>query len=525
MKKHILYTAAFCAMTVGLSACDAFLDEDSRTNLPLAESFKTKEQVNAVVAGIYGAVDGNNFYHIRINEIASDDGDIYRGVPWSPAFPSSDNLSLTGGIPSVSDQNIYNAWLSSYTAINCANNLLDNITPEGVGGDEVIYRQFVAEARFLRAFHLFNLVRWFGNVPMPLTAPKATDPATMNLPRVSQERVYEQIIDDFTFASQNLPDRHKYPDQARVSRGTAHAYLGKVYLTMYGWPLHVEEALDEALRHLQIVITDGGDFGYKMARGEGEFDNAYIPIFDPEQFSKYGEGEYVFGVRPAGNDRSRSGYCGLFFRNAEIKPTTELWSGNQKLFNFTDNRMQVSFSGFTASKNYPTVQIGQYQFNEVLDNYFNYPASAACFKYQDIVRGVTGYDFLRSVYYYMRYTEVVMMRAEIYCEKRMLAEAAAELDPIRKRAGIGLIPRDLPYEQLRDVIRDERRREFMYEGIRRFDLLRWGIYVEAMKKKASYTRQDVSAITEHNCYFPIPQRELKTNTNPDMYQNPGYGIN
>jgi len=123
----------------------------------------------------------------------------------------------------------------------------------------------------------------------------------------------------------------------------------------------------------------------------------------------------------------------------------------------------------------------------------------------------------------MRYSEVLLTYAEAANEANSgpTTEAYKQLNAVRTRAAATEAPAGMTQEQFRSFVIAERAREFALEGVRRFDLMRWGIYLQVMNK-ISAGQNNISKVRSlRNLLLPIPQAEL--NSNPMITENnPGW---
>ncbi|HPR85302.1 MAG TPA: RagB/SusD family nutrient uptake outer membrane protein, partial [Prolixibacteraceae bacterium] len=131
------------------------------------------------------------------------------------------------------------AWLSDYNGIYRANVLLDKLTTNGnVITDATLRKRLEAETKFLRAFYYFDLVRWFGKVPV-ITTPVSVAEA-LTIPRSPVADVYTQIVSDLQFAVTNLPETYATADKGRVTKFAAQGILALVYMTRSGPTYNIE---------------------------------------------------------------------------------------------------------------------------------------------------------------------------------------------------------------------------------------------------------------------------------------------
>src|SRR5205085_11678941 len=155
----------------------------------------------------------------------------------------------------VSHAYVQSVWASAYDAINRANSVLDNVP--AIDMDTTLRKRIVAEAKFLRATHYFNLVRMFGGVPLKLHETVGLD--SLAIPRNTAQEVYAQIEQDLKDAIAVLPPAKTYTgsDLGRASRGAAKTLLAKVYLQRAGTGVGTAADFQTSLDWARQVVTDG----------------------------------------------------------------------------------------------------------------------------------------------------------------------------------------------------------------------------------------------------------------------------
>src|SRR5205085_7425658 len=150
---------------------------------------------------------------------------------------------------------VQSVWQSAYDAVNRANAVLDHVP--NIAMDEALKNRIVAEAKFLRALHYFNLVRMWGGVPLKLHETVGLD--SLAIPRNTPQEVYAQIEQDLKDAIAALPSAKSYTgsDVGRASRGAAKTLLAKVYLQRAGTGVGTAADWASALAMAKQVQSDG----------------------------------------------------------------------------------------------------------------------------------------------------------------------------------------------------------------------------------------------------------------------------
>jgi hypothetical protein len=403
------------------------------------------------------------------------------------------------------------AYISNYNAINKANQLLEKIAEKG---DQIFTNPadkaaMVAEARFLRAFCYFDLVRWFGRVPLMDKTMTATEAA--KIPRTPVVDVYKLIISDLEQAIPDLLPAYDAANFGRVTKYGAKALLGLVYMTRSSPTYSIDGATlglnewDKAYQQLNDIKNSGL---YK-------FGAEYDPIFKVEGNANL---ENVLTIAytqslplaVGGNFMVELGYEPYFASvnlsqqgALEAKPIS---TGFLNLFDAADKR---KIFGIATSY---TVATGTYKGSYTLPVFK---------KYIDPTRYGNGREDWGVDFMVTRYTDVLMLMAE--CTLHGGGGSQAEVDDIvnkvRTRAGVPANAANITLDQLFE----ERRKEFFSEGTRWFDLIRSGKAVTTMNawKAAEDTGGKIRTIENNSLLYPIPLSEILAV--PGLYdQNPGY---
>ena len=233
-------------------SCTKFLQEDPKSYITPTNFFKTTNEVIAAANGIYQAARyevASGVPPIYLTEILSDDGAL--GGTAVGERLELDQLRYTS-----QDVTMASVWASSYTVINRANTVIFYIDSTAFPNAGTICRRVIAEAKFWRAYTYFRLVRLWGDVPL-VSTPSVN--GEIYPARSNSTLVYNQIIEDLKYAEQNLDPYYGYNDALNGGRATAvaaKALLGKVYLTMSGYPLKDSSKIQMASDKFNEIITN-----------------------------------------------------------------------------------------------------------------------------------------------------------------------------------------------------------------------------------------------------------------------------
>ncbi len=484
MQKNIFSLALGLALLLAVTSCSKFLEVTPKSVASEQAFYKTRQ--DAIVAT-------NACYNTLI--------DMYRGPLWLFTEVQADDA----GDPDVAIDNLtYDAtnstvddlWRLHYQGIARCNTLLERIG--GISMDAELKKRLQLEARYLRAYYYFNLVRFFGDVPLSVTEVRNIE---SSLPgRVPATEVYTQIIADLT-AAQELPVTYAASDVGRITRGAAKALLVKVYLTQRNWPLaaaKAREIIESGSYRLlpnyadNFLVTNRNSaesiFEIQFARGGQTGTGSPVVSYFFEQFAPGGSADIVTGI-VGSNGQGR------------LVPTNDLVTAYEP----GDLRRPGSLRTFyvrTTGNRSDTVRVN------FTTKYLDPQATAG---------GASGQGS-ENGWRVIRYTDVLLMYAEALNEQGGGNAVAFEVvNQVRRRArgsNASVLPdlRDLNQVALREAIARERRVELAFEGHRWFDLIRTGRVIPVMSQ--------TKTIQERNLLLPIPQRERDLNVN--LRQNQGY---
>lgn len=410
----------------------------------------------------------------------------------------------------ASNPYINEAWNANFNGIYRANVLIDQLTKNGSVITPVSLRtQLEAEAKFLRAFYYFDLVRWFGSVPLtdhPLTTAEATE-----LPRSPVADVYNLIISDLQFASSgtNLPETYSAAEKGKATRYAAKALLALVYMTRSGITYGIEgpgrgvNEWGQALTLLNEII----------ASNKYSFLPSYASIFS---FTNENNAEVVFDVQYA---TGLSPVVGGTFAWLLAPDNWFLSQGKPiqggLLIRPVSNDLLSKYSAADTRKSF-SIHTG-FVYNGIAENRSFFK------KYIDITKIPSNRVDWPINFIVFRYTDILMLKAE--CILRGAPGTQTEVDAIvtqvRNRAGITGAATGITLAQLFD----ERRKEFAAEGSRWHDLVRSGM-VETIipawiATEDVLNQMKVPGFNKNFIIYPVPQAEL--DVKQDLYtQNPGY---
>lgn len=466
------------------SSCEKQLDLAPLGNLTDATYYNTAEDAKAAVGACYGSISNMDVFL----DLATTDDAV-------PFLTGDANRPLLWRYDITPANNYLRFYPSGYAGINRSNIVLDRLP--GIKMDEGLKTRFLAEAKFLRALHYFNLVRLYGGVP--IVTKETIGLNGLEIPRATSAEVYALIESDLKEAEVNLPKTYSANDVGRATQGAATAILAKVHLTMAGTDrssIHWRQALDKAKAVMDLGIYD-------------LYDN-YADVFS---LSSRGGKENIFEIQYLTDIKGHSLGRAYGVRSAPIypgggagtaRPTASLYNA----YATNDERKAVTF-------------ITSYTFNGIVNQLsITEPNFAKAISFQKLwdrsalTNGGEGTSFP-----ILRYSDVLLMYAEASNEVNSGPDQSAydALNEVRVRAGLGPLS-NLDYQQFKEAVWLERRLEFTFENNRRFDLVRTNRLVEAVKAENSFNRN--AKIQPYHVLLPIPQLDM--DVNKALVQNPGY---
>ena len=487
MKLIKFLVLAIAGVTV-ISCSDEFLNPLPDSAVAVEAFFQTDEDVLAGVIGIYDALQGVN------ENTETNIGRANRGVQFEHLLTEhrSDNTRNSTLEGSKSDFDRYTIdpnnvqsedyYQSMYQVIFRANNILNFINV----ADEDNREKYAAEARFLRAYAYFNLVRLFGDVPFVTSVIEPTDDQTPLFTRIPQAVIYEQIIEDLDYAVTNLDNTYK----SRASRAAAQGVLAKVYMTKENPDYLEAQLLCEAIMEADYQLEDSFyDVFYSELNSEIIFAIQYQAgnSLESQSFSS----EFTSAFRQGRDD-------GQNIVNANLKQDFEAFGGNRTAVSITN------LNGILASDE-----------NEVA----KFLPEGSDITTSPPSYGATPRD-AGNDYIALRYADVLLLHAEAILAGSSQTTSSSAIDSymeVRVRAGFDPIA-DRPTELTKEALLLERRVELAFENQRWYDLIRFNVANSVLSAHASDLGNVFSA---RDLLLPIPSREINLSGGL-LTQNPGY---
>lgn len=553
MYSKTLKTAVLvAALVIGQSCSVGVLDEEVVSGIGndyLNTPTGFNDGVNSVYQTLrewYGTERGNNFTIFGTDTYQN-------GADGSHKFINT----YDGGLDARS-QHVRETWDLLYVGINAANAVIDR-APNVTGISETLKKQRVAEVKFLRAQYYFILTQTYGGVDLRLTE---TISPTKVATRASIAEMYAAITKDLQEAIPDLENKARSADYGRITRPVAEHLLAKVYLTKATSEAKAADDFAKAAANAQSVINN---YGIKL-----------LPNFaDVHRQGNEMNGEVILGVQYTNNPLTNGGGNNshvFFLMEYDNMPGMQRDTENGRPFKrykpteYTLNQVFALANRSTDSRYYKTFKDVYYS-NKPGTYNTNYDKSKATIKvalgdtciydpgyempaaerakrpYQVLTPSMyderrfpalrkhidgaradrTQFEGTRD-YIAFRLAETYLILAEAQFKQGKIAEAVEAINMVRRRAawpGKEAAMEIKAAGMTMELIMEERARELLGEQMRWFDLKRWGVLLERVKK---YNPQAAPNITTKHLLRPIPQNQLDrveggTATFP---QNPGY---
>jgi len=539
MKHRIRALALMAAAGVAAAGCKD-LTEVPYSFVSPENLYTSGDGALAALSGAYAA------FQARVPDLGISDVDYYGRQYWMLTEYPTEAVTVRLGatnertMPDIfrmtpSHNYLIGVWRAAYHAVNRANSVIDNV-PGIASMDPALRDRVVAEAKFLRAYHYFNLVRFFGGVPLFLHETRSLD--DIQRARSTQAEVYDAIIQDLKDASAVLPAKYTGKDVGRATSGAARALLAKVYLQYGAVGGGGGGAFQQAEAYARQVMQSGQYSllgNYASVFDQANENNAEV-IFDIQNTRTPGAGGYMcdqYAPRPLPSQTDFP-YCDS--QNPSF--------GTEWPFYYSyapaDTRKAGTWLLAYTKKSGATVTWDSTQ--TAVNNYGSFAPVPN--KYMDKTPGAQD-GAEEPNFVLIRYADVLLSLAEAINENAgPTAEAYALVDQVRARAKVGPLTPGLGKQAFKDSLFVERRFEFAMEGHGMFDSQRnWSW---AKQRIAQYSTDAARAfwnrprpsgcssciprdssvpkvtlsLDDHFLFYPIPQSAI--DVNPNLTQNLGY---
>jgi hypothetical protein len=503
MRTRLLPVLGVLCGAIVASSCNKFLDPQPTDVLTSTNFYKDSSDAVSAINAAYAQMPYTYLYYFYMGDISGDD-------LMADAGFGSDGHQLADYTFDNTLWTLDYVWSNEYITINRANIVIGAVP--GIQMNPTTKARVIGEAKFIRALSYFTMVNLFGDVPLVTTT--ITNAKQANLPRTPKAQVIALIESDLQSAAASLPASYSGGDVGRATSGAAQALLAKVYLFQQDW--------NDAATWAGKVMNNTSANNYSLNAVYNDNFRIASQNSNPENiFSiNFGSPETVTGL---------VGSIELLFGLPSGFP-----GGDAYGLEFVLPSLVNSYSPTDTRGNGATFMISPYTTSCVVDTTVKWtaPPGAAIHKPLDECdhQNMTSRSWEQQPNYQpiLRYADVLLMYAEAVAEggPATAGPASAALDAVRRRGDPNATSTGgLGVSAFIDTLRVERRKEFVYEGQRWFDLSRWGILDQALRAKQAeiltiYPTEFGAVHGAPHPLFPIPQVEI--NAEPALTQNAGW---
>jgi len=514
MKRRIFLLGLFATVMVVAGGCKKFLDKKPSFLVP-ENYYSNEKDVNAALAGVYDILSQESMWGgqlpIRHNATTDESFFSYTSFTTGPFRYNYD----------ASDPYVASLWKNLYVGIERANTLLANLDRADMdAAKKAVVR---GEALFLRGFYYFTLVQYYGDVPLKLQPSNSVN--NVDLARTPYKDVYAQIIADMKEAEPLVKTATAIGSSGEISQSTVRGILARVFLTMAGAPLHDTEKFRDA-REWALKVKESG---------EHMLNPDYTQIFINEVKDIEDVKECIWEAECYGtnNDAFREGGRIGNENGVLCRATSFDVIGYAYGFNSTTWKLYYLYSNNDVRRDWAisTYSLAPDGTKTMLAANNIYGRNTAKWRREYELLSPKNKNYTPTNFPMLRYADVLLMLAEAENEVTGPTTLAHEaLNLVRKRAGL-TDTTIATQDGFRMEIRNERARELCFEGLRKPDLIRWGIFVQTMQDASdeikahasasySYAAVNASNVTDRHLLYPIPLTEMSLNKK--MTQNPGW---
>ena len=406
-KFNILIAMLVC---LNICGCSDFLEEDPKGKLTTDNFYTGESDAGQAINGVYRRLSDSWVTGYNIKQIPND---LLKRASWDEASGLS---NFTYG-----SENTYIAgmWQNHYAVIKDCNSVIDNVTTNKEKINN--WERYVGQAHGIRAFLYFDLVRWFGDVPLVLTDTKSLD--GLEVTRTPQKEVFRQIIEDFEYCISHTMDKgdtSKGYQYGRLTKDACHGFLAKVYLWLGSVAQrdgkeilgNAADNFEKSLEHSSAVIQGGR---YKLVDYYPDVFNAKTRDKAPDEVLWCVQGltgddtgtwtGMMFGIRGNQNlggswdNISSSDYHRMMYEPSDsirrlwncprmtIQDDGTLWGWDYKMY--WDTRGDQKLSEATENNNWLQWSIGKFRRYPLADpssyNYTNFGMDEPLLRYADVL--------------------------------------------------------------------------------------------------------------------------------------------
>jgi hypothetical protein len=472
-------------LALATAGCGDVLSLEERPQTFLAEEqfYRNADDAEAATLAAYAPFQEKAYYGFRLitNLLSMEDSGDGRGS-YAPGATYACNQTCKG--------RLWDAWSAMYRGINRANLGIARIPEIAMG--EAARDRLVAELHFIRALNYYNLVRYWGGVPLRVEPSAGYE--SLAAPRASVEEVYQQVISDLQLAESRLPET---ADNGRATRWAAKALLADVYLARENWAQAAAKAKE---------VIDSGRFSLVQVARSEDFDRVFGPTVvtsSEEIFDIPFVSQNPFGTQlPSALQHANSGYAARAYYGVFVDPKAAY------VREWDRSDLRYAYNLYVGNETR--------LLTPALPQFFK--------KFKD--RSATDRSGHGNDFPVVRYADVLLIFAEATAMASAPNAAAYDaVNQVRRRAygqPLGLaapgadVPAGLGQQAFRDAVLLERGYEFFSEGKRYWDLKRTGRLEAAIRAVGE-------PYDPKYMLWPLPEEELDANEALTLAdQNPGW---
>lgn len=455
----------YLIILVMLTSCKkGFLELEPQSQANANGFYKTAQDFGTAVAGAYAQLQNYPNMYFELVSFRADELTL-----GAPTAGTQDRYNIDKFTDDPSNQILLEVWKNLYNGVARCNDIITRLPTASIPED--LKKQYDAEARFIRAYHYFNLSNFWGGVPLvtrPLTASEALLVGGSSIAEINAT-----LEADLLIAIEKLPASFSGTNTGRATSVAARTLLAKIHLR--------QKKYTAVKATLQPLIAIGGTYDL-------------LPVIT-QVFSNTNKNnkEIIFGIR---FNKEVTGEGHPLWLTTNSATATQVPSHLLNAYQSTDSRKNLLL--YARSGTSTTYVMNK--FADVLS----------------VTNRTAENDFIL-----LRYADVLLMYAEAVNELAYASsgEAFEALNRVHTRAGLPAYPNSQLTDQqsFRDAILLERKLEFPYEGHRYFDLVRTGNLKSEIKK------YELIDIKDFRQLYPIPQTEIEKINNQSIFsQNQGY---
>jgi len=543
------------------TSCDDYLDRSPKDQPSSNTFWSTEGELILAVNGCYNTLTYTQTGPIPFFMIF----DLLTDIGWNRSAGSLSPIRM--GVATADHNEFLTIWRTLYEGVSSCNLLLENMHKATAVTSPQIYNRVEGEARFLRAFYYFYLNELWGGVPLVL---KNVPLSESQVPRSSKDEITEYIITELTEAAEKLPEKYATGDIGRVTKGAAYSLLSRVALFNEKWSVAAQAAqkvIDLKVyslfpNYLELFYYDNQDcqeviFSQRFIKGVAVHTlprrigsrNALGTSEIAPQLTLVDAYECIDGL-PIDKSPLYDPLNPHLRRDPRLDQTVVMPGTKHMGYQFETHIDSIMCWNYNTQ---PAVRVN----NQDVTNAFAGFSGVLFRKYADpkdiVDNGNSTLNFIL-----MRYAEVLLNYAEAKIELNEIDETVYQaINQVRGRESVKMpyITPGKSQAEMRSVIRKERKYELAMEGLRFFDIRRWGMADQVMNEN-SYGRPRISGapnwlvsppvidqwgnpdyaavphqsdlrLLEEKVFtknkhelFPIPLREMEVNSK--LVQNPNY---